>query len=48
MQVNKKKAEQLELEANSDNEKYKVECICNNSVYAEQSEASQLSDFYYP
>ena len=45
--VDKKIAEQLEFEAGGDNEEYKVESICDSTVYARESEASHLPGLYY-
>ena len=42
-QVDEKTTKQLEFEVNSNNEEYKLENICNNTVYIIESEASPLS-----
>ena len=45
--VDEKTAEKLEFEAGGDNEEYKVEDICDNAVYAKESEAGHLPSLYY-
>ena len=45
--VDEKTAEQLEFEAGGNNEEYKVEGICDSTVYVKESEAGQLPGLYY-
>ena len=45
--VDKKKAGQLEFEAGNNNEKYKVEGICDSTVYTRELEAGHLPGLYY-
>lgn len=37
----------LEFEDNGQDKEYKVEAICNDTVYAKKSERDHLPDFYY-
>ena len=46
-QIDKKTAKQLEFEAGGNNKEYKLEDICNSTVYARESEAGHLLGFYY-
>ena len=45
--VDKKIIEQLKFEVASDNEEYKVECICDNTVYARELEVGYVPGLYY-
>ena len=45
--MDEKTAEQLELEAGSNNKEYKVEGIRDSAVYARKSEADHLLSLYY-
>ena len=45
--VNEKTAEQLQFEAGSNNEEYKVEGICDSAVYTMELEAGHLLGLYY-
>ena len=45
--VDEKTAEQLEYEAGGNNKEYKVEGICDSTVYARELEASYLPGLYY-
>ena len=42
-----KKTSQLEFEDDSEGEEYKVEAICDSTVYAKESESGQLPGLYY-
>ena len=42
-----KKTLQLEFEDNGEGEEYEVEAICDNAVYAKESESGQLPGLYY-
>ena len=45
--VDKKTAKQLEFEAGSNNEEYKVESICDSAIYARELETGHLVGLYY-
>ena len=45
--VDEKTAEQLEFEAGGNNQEYEIEEICDNAVYARESEAGYLPGLYY-
>lgn len=38
---------QLEIEDDSNGKKYKIKAICNNEVYAKESNSGHLLDLYY-
>ena len=44
--MDKNKAKQLEFEAGGNNKKYKVESICNSTVYARNLETGHLLGLY--
>ena len=46
-QVDEKTAEKVEFKGGNNNEEYKVEGICNSTVYAKESEVGQLLGLYY-
>ena len=45
--VNKKTAEQPEFETGKDNKEYKIESICDNTIYARESKVGYLPGLYY-
>ena len=45
-QVDKKIVEQLKFEAGGNNKEYKIEDICNSTVYARKLEADYLLGLY--
>ena len=45
--VDEKTVKQLEFEAGGNNQEYKMEGICDNAVYARESEAGHLLGLYY-
>ena len=45
--MDKKAVKQLKFKAGSNNKKYKVEDICNSTVYTKKLKADHLLNFYY-
>ena len=45
--LNEETAEKLKFKSVGNNEKYKVENICNSAIYARDSETSHLIGLYY-
>ena len=45
--VDEKIVKQLEFENGGDNKEYKIEGICNSTVYAKESKAGYLLSHYY-
>ena len=46
-QVDEKIVEQLEFKTDGNNKEYKVEDICNSTVYGKELEVGHLSDLYH-
>ena len=45
--VDEKIAEKLEFEASGNNKEYKIEVICDSTVYTRESKTSYLLGLYY-